>query len=106
MKKLGLLVAVALTLITTAALALDRHVRVTNRTDQTVRYLYGSNAAEETWQEDILGEKVLPSGSSVLVNFYDGTDHCLYDIKVVFSDGHAAYKAGFNVCQESDLFIY
>jgi hypothetical protein len=105
MKIFGILVAVVMTLSTTIALAFNRHVKVSNYSDKTVVQLYGSNSSENSWQEDILRSGILGPGESVIINFYDGSDHCLYDIKVVYSDGGVGYKTGFNVCQESNLFI-
>ena len=50
----------------TSALALDRHVLVTNDTSYTIREFYASNVGASSWQEDILGTDVLAPGDSIL----------------------------------------
>ena len=60
--------------------------------------LYGSNVGSDSWEEDILGSDVLESGTSVNVNFDDGTGYCKYDLKAVFEDGDSVIKRGINVC--------
>ncbi len=78
--------------------AQDRHVKVVNKTGVTMTGLYGSNVGSDSWEEDILGSDVLESGTSVNVNFDDGTGYCKYDLKAVFEDGDSVVKRGVNVC--------
>lgn len=106
MKKFAIVVVFVLTLVASIALAADRRVVVSNRSDMTVTRLYGSNVNTNRWEEDILGSDVLPPGRSVIVDFDDGTGACLFDIKVVFSDGHSVRRDDVNVCSESNLVIY
>jgi len=81
------------------AAALDRRVRIVNNTGYTIVEFYGSHTDARSWQEDILGRDVLPSGSSVNINFDDGTGYCIFDFKAVFSDGDVLTKYGVNVCE-------
>lgn len=83
----------------------DRHVLVVNNSDATVTQFYGSNSGAQSWQEDILGTDTLPSGSSVNVNFDDGTGACSYDFKAVFADGTSAVESGIDVCSTSQVTI-
>jgi hypothetical protein len=106
MKKLGLIAVLVSTLITSVAVAADRRVIVTNQSDNTVVHLYGSNVNTSSWEEDILGSRILSSGESIRVNFDDGTGHCLFDIKAVFADGRSVKAEAVNVCTESQLFIH
>jgi hypothetical protein len=94
--------AVAASLVAATALpaaALDRRVRIVNNTGYTIVEFYGSHTDARSWQEDILGRDVLPSGSSVNINFDDGTGYCIFDFKAVFSDGDVLTKYGVNVCE-------
>ena len=94
--------AVATALMAATALpaaALDRRVRIVNNTGYTITEFYGSHTDARGWQEDILGHDVLPSGSSVNINFDDGTGYCIFDFKAVFSDGDVLTKYGVNVCE-------
>lgn len=100
--------AIAASLVAATALpaaALDRRVRIVNNTGFTIVEFYGSHRDATSWQEDILGNDVLPSGSSVSINFDDGTGYCVFDFKAIFSDGDKLEKYGVNVC-EIGTFTY
>lgn len=87
------------------ASALDRRVEIVNDTGYTIVRFYGSNKGTDSWEEDILGEDVLPSGSSVMINFDDDTGYCKFDFKAVFDDGDELVKQNVNVC-EIGTFTY
>lgn len=87
------------------AAALDRRVTLVNNTGFTIVEFYGSNTGENNWQEDILGPDVLPSGSSVVINFDDATGYCMFDFRAVFDDGDVLERGGVNVC-EIGTFTY
>ncbi len=84
-----------------AALAdnLDRRVRIINKTGYTIVRFYGSHTDARNWQEDILGNSVLPSGRQVTVNFDDGTGYCIFDLRAEFEDGDVVEEYGVNVCE-------
>ncbi len=88
-----------------SAAALDRRVKIINNTGYTITHFYGSNTGAKSWQEDILGQDLLPSGSSVTINFDDGTGYCIFDFKAVFEDGDELIDEGVNVC-ELGTFTY
>lgn len=95
----GAMLVASLAMVAAPASALDRHVRIVNQTGYTIVRFYGSNTGADDWQEDILGEDVLPSGSSVVINFDDATGYCKFDFKAVFEDGDEMVKQGVNVCK-------
>ena len=41
---------------------------------------------------------MLPTGSSVNINFDDGTGYCTFDFKAVFSDGDEVIQPNVDVC--------
>ena len=96
--KAAVLVA-SLAMIAAPASALDRHVRIVNQTGYTIVRFYGSNTGADDWQEDILGEDMLPSGQSVVINFDDATGYCMFDFKAVFDDGEELVRDGVNICE-------
>jgi hypothetical protein len=101
-EKLACLAAIAVIALSTAATAadaLDRRVRIINDTGFTMTNFYGSNTGSDSWEEDILGSDVLPSGSSVMVNFDDATGYCKFDFKAVFEDGDEVVEQAVNVCE-------
>jgi len=81
------------------AWSLDRRVTIVNNTGYDIVRVYGSNTGSDSWEEDILGEDVLPSGSSVAINFDDASGYCKFDFKAVFEDGDELVKEGVNVCE-------
>jgi len=87
------------------AAALDRRVRIVNATGFAIVEFYASNTGTSDWQEDILGQDVLPSGASVMINIDDGTGYCKYDLLAVFEDGDQLVKSDVNVC-EVGTFTY
>lgn len=96
---IGIMIAVVAVIgLAAPATAQDRHVVIVNETRHTIVEFYASNIGRDTWEEDILGEDVLPVGQSVRINIDDGTDACLYDFKAVFDDGDQLVRNRINVC--------
>jgi len=91
--------------LATPSLALDRRVTIVNNTGFTITNFYGSNKGTNSWEEDILGQSTLPSGSQVTINFNDGSGYCKFDFKAVFSDGDVLVRENVNVC-EIGTFTY
>jgi uncharacterized protein (DUF2147 family) len=99
-------IATVLSLVTALpAAALDRRVTVINNTGYTIVNFFGSNTGTSSWEEDILGNDVLPSGSSVVINFDDGTGYCMFDFLAIFDDGEQLIREGVNICEIS-TFTY
>lgn len=78
---------------------------VVNNSNATVTQFYGSNSGTQSWQEDILGADTLPPGTSVNVNFDDGTDACTFDFRAVFADGTSTVETGIDVCSTTQVTI-
>jgi hypothetical protein len=93
-----LALAILFSTVTTAA-ALDRRVKIVNRTGFTIVQFYGSNKGSRSWEEDILGRDVIPSNSSMWINFNDGTGYCKFDFKAVFNDGDEVVSRNINICE-------
>ena len=81
------------------ATAADRRVRIINASNVTLSRFFASNAGRRTWEEDILGNSVLPAGHSVTINIDDGSGACMFDFKAVLSNGRTIESYGMNVCQ-------
>ncbi|MCU0802881.1 MAG: hypothetical protein MUD11_14155 [Rhodobacteraceae bacterium] len=87
------------------AAALDRRVTIINNTGYTIVNFFGSNTGTSSWEEDILGNDVLPSGNSVVINFDDASGYCMFDFLAIFDDGEQLIKERVNVCEIS-TFTY
>lgn len=93
------LVLSILALGTIDASALDRRVRINNKSSYDIIEFYASNTGSKSWEEDILGRHILPAGSSVVINIDDGSGYCKYDFLAVFEDGDEVTSANNNVCE-------
>lgn len=96
--RLGLSAAVV-ALSALSATAEDRRVEIVNNTGYTMVEFYGSNKGTNSWEEDILGQDVLPSGYSVMINFDDRSGYCKFDFRAVFDDGDEVIENNVNVCE-------
>lgn len=82
-----LFVLAALTcLLTGKALAADYYVDVTNQTGFTIVYMYVSPGNAESWEEDVLGAEVLPTGMTQRVTLSNYSSP-VFDIRLVDEDG-------------------
>lgn len=97
--------ALIVSMLAMPAAALDRRVTIVNETGYTMTNFYGSNTGSKSWEEDILGQDVLPSGSQVSINFNDQSGYCMFDFKAVFEDGDELIRERVNVCEVS-TFTY
>ncbi|WP_375451921.1 hypothetical protein [uncultured Devosia sp.] len=86
-----------------SAAALDRRVRINNNTDYDIVQFYASNKGTDSWEEDILGEDILPAGNSVLINIDDGSGYCKFDFLAVFEDDDQLVTRDNNVCELTDF---
>jgi len=85
--KIRALVCVALLVgVNATALAADYYVDITNRTGYTIMYMYVSPAKSDSWEEDVLGKDVLPTGETRRVNLRNYRSP-IFDIRLVDSDG-------------------
>lgn len=103
----ALIGAAVLAMAATAAFAQsndgnDRRVRIINQTGVTMTHFQASNSGRSSWEEDLLGADVLPSGSSVVANIDDGSGACLYDFRARFADGDVVENFRINVCEISE----
>jgi hypothetical protein len=78
--------------VSLSAFAQDR-VRILNNTGYTVYYVYISQTATSSWEEDVLGSDVLMNGNYVDVRLsYPLTVTNRYDIRLKDSDGDSYTK--------------
>lgn len=109
MKKLVLaLAAAAATIAIPGQAATDdknRVVTIENLSSQTVREVYASPVENDTWEEDMLGSDVLPSGESMRFDIDNGSNECMYDLKAVMANDKEHVRRKVNVCAVSKWVI-
>ncbi len=79
----------------------NRVVQIGNTTGVTMTHFFASNTSRNSWEEDIFGSDVLPSGRSLNVDIDDGSGACMYDFKARFADGDEVIERDVNVCTRS-----
>src|SRR5581483_445455 len=112
MRKIGTHLAAAAAVISLAGPAFaastdgkNRKVVVQNISSQTVNNLYASPITAKTWEEDLLGQRTLAAGASIQANIDNGTNECMYDLKVVMANGKTFEHRQVNVCAASKWVI-
>ena len=70
-----------------------------NNTGFTIWHIYVSPDYSDNWEEDLLGEdEVLSDREQFPVTFSGYGDQCIFDMKVVDSEGDEYIKYGVDVC--------
>lgn len=109
MKTLAIALAAAAAMIAIPAQAADddqnRVVTIENLSTQAVREVYASPTEHDTWEEDMLGSDMLPSGESMRFDINNGTDECIYDLKAVLENDKEYIRRKVNVCAVSKWVI-
>jgi hypothetical protein len=83
------------------ALADERDFTLVNASPFTITHVYVSASDRSSWEEDLLGNSVLPSGQSVNIRFspYDvDAGKCFYDIRVLGPGGREGTLWNVNLC--------
>ncbi|HEU0167029.1 MAG TPA: hypothetical protein VFS62_04570 [Chloroflexota bacterium] len=98
----GLAAAAAGLMPAASALAAPQDFDVVNATSGNIQNLFVSPSVVDSWQNDVLGNQVMPSGSSAHVTF-TGADPstCVYDVKIVDDQGNFGVVAGIDLCATS-----
>jgi hypothetical protein len=97
MKKI--LAAALLALGAAPASAGTQDFTILNNTGYPIERVYVSASAKDEWEEDVLGEDILPDGERTKIRFANEEDACLWDLKVVYSDEESAEWQGINLCK-------
>lgn len=78
--------------------ALDRRVKIINKTDLAIVELYASNVGEDEWTFDMLRGGVIEPHSSRVADMNDGSGYCKFDLKAVMKGGEEIKRFGVDVC--------
>jgi hypothetical protein len=87
------------------ALAEDLIFMLDNTSSTGVNEFYASPVNVRNWEEDILGQDVLPSGDAVRITIADGRSVCEYDLRIVFEDSEVLEDAGVNLCDTGSYTV-
>jgi hypothetical protein len=94
--------AIAL-LLAQSAFADQRDFRLQNNSSVDIAFAYVSPTGIDSWGDDAMGTDILPAGQSIDMK-YSGSDDsggCVYDIKVVGTQGQEGYLYKVDLCSVS-----
>ncbi len=86
------------------AMAGTQDFRLVNQTGVEIYNLYISEANNENWEEDVLGENVLPSGGSLFIQF-SGRSACMWDMQVTDDEGGSVTWQAIDLCESSVVVL-
>lgn len=98
-----LALSLLLILGSSAAYAADYYIDITNRTGYTIYYMYISPEKSKSWEEDVLGNQVLPNNQTRRVNLR-GYKSPIFDIRLVDEDADTYTFWGVDVSRR-DLVV-
>ncbi|QEW06466.1 hypothetical protein [Nitrincola iocasae] len=102
--KIKLILAFLLSLfISNSALAADYYVDITNNTGYTIYYIYISPEKSTSWEEDVLGDEVLPNNETRRVTI-TGYKSPMFDIHLIDEDDDTYTFWGVDVSKQ-DLVV-
>ena len=90
-----------------AAQEAKQDFKLVNHTGYELREVYVSPSHSDDWQEDILGEGVLPDLSARDIHFHRSATSCHRDLKVVYSeDSSSAIWNGIDLCKVEKIISH
>lgn len=88
------------------ALAGPQDFTLHNATGYDIAKVFVSPMSTNSWEEDIMGRDVLSKDDNVKINFAPSTDHCQYDLKVIYTDNESAAWTNINLCTVSNITLH
>jgi hypothetical protein len=96
--------AAAALLIAQSVFADQRDFTLQNNSSVDIASVYVSPTGVDSWGSDAMGSDILPSGQSVSMNFTGSDDAtCVYDIKVLGTQGQEGYLYKVDLCSISTV---
>src|SRR5690349_796530 len=76
-----------------------------NNSGRTIERIFVSRVSTNSWENDVLGRFVLPSGYTKHVSFSPDYRGCHFDVKVVFRDGSSLIDWNVDLCRVGRLAV-
>ena len=96
--------AAAALFVAQSAFADQRDFTLNNNSSVDIASVYVSPTGIDSWGSDAMGSDILPSGQSVDMNFSGSDDaSCVYDIKVLGTQGQEGYLYKVDLCSVSQV---
>jgi hypothetical protein len=101
---IGISAAALALLFAQSAFADPRDFQLLNKSSVDIAFVYVSPSGVDNWGDDAMGTDLLPAGESIALN-YSGSDDstCMYDIKVIGTQGQEGYLYKVDLCSVSQV---
>ena len=80
----------------------SRLLTIVNRAHQSITEVHVSAAINDSWGDDLLLDQHLPAAGRATVKLPPSRE-CLVDVQVVYADGRAEERRGFNACRIREI---
>lgn len=70
-----------------------------NNTGMSVEYFWASPTRVNSWEENLIPNRLLQDGGQFRVSLNDGRPTCIYDFRFQLVDGRVVQRRGINVCR-------
>lgn len=90
--------AVATCVLAGTASAEDLVFWLDNQSSEAVNEFYVSALESNSWEEDILGKDVLPSGETAEITIIGANDTCEWDLRIVYEGGSVVEERQIDLC--------
>ncbi|MGI0489299.1 hypothetical protein ACN4EK_28125 [Pantanalinema rosaneae CENA516] len=93
-------------LFSAVARADQRDFTLVNDSSAEIQEIYVSTVQTNSWEEDVLGQEILPSGGKVDINFEsEVSGSCYYDIRVITAGREETTQNNVNLCRVSTVIF-
>ena len=102
--RVSMLAAIAV-LASGAAHAQDLVFMLDNQSSEAVNEFYVSTVDSDSWEEDILGQDVLPSGEAARITISNAGDQCDFDLRIVYDGGSVVEEREIDLCETGSYTV-
>jgi hypothetical protein len=76
-----------------------------NNSGRTIERIFVSSVNTDSWETDVLGRFILPSGYTKHVTFSRHYPGCEFDVKVMFRDGSSLTDWNVDLCRVGRVIV-
>ncbi len=76
-----------------------------NNSGRTIERIFVSSVNTDSWENDVLGRFILPSGYTKHVTFSRHYPGCEFDVKVMFRDGSSLTDWSVDLCRVGRVIV-
>ena len=105
-RQIRLCAAAIVLAISQPALAGDQDFTLINKTGVEIHKLFTAPHSSDDWEEDVLGEDVLPSGQQVEIQFSPKEKAAMWDLRVEDDEGNSIEWENLDLLEISSVTLH